>query len=65
MQVFIVRQEGNEEHLCGVYSSMELALANKHRHQRNDDEIISWVLDDPPLLYDGKTGLRVVDNRGM
>lgn len=51
-EVFIVRQEGRPEWICGVYSTRELADKNKHEHQWNTDEIISWVLDEPPLLYD-------------
>jgi len=61
--VHVVRQEGREEHVCGVYSTIDAARANSHRHQWNTDEIVSFVLDQTPELI-GPDGLRV-DNPSM
>lgn len=52
LRLFIVRLEGRPEWICGVYSSEELANQHKHRHQFNTDEIVSFVVDEPPLLFE-------------
>lgn len=54
--VHIVRLEGREEWVCGVYSTIEAARANSHRHQFGADEIVSYVLDQEPMLI-GSDGL--------
>lgn len=53
--IHIVRQNENEAFVCGVYDSIQAARENCHRHQFNDDEVVSYVLNAPPLLYDART----------
>lgn len=58
VEVFIVRQDGREEWVCGVYSTREKAEANSHRHEQHTDEIVSYLLDEEPVLI-GADGLRL------
>lgn len=59
--VHIVRLEGREERICAVYDDIEEARANMHRHQFNVDEIVSFVRNEKPLLYDSE-GLLIHDD---
>lgn len=57
----VVRLEGKEEDICGIYDDPEEARRNMHRHQWNDDEMVSHVLNQKPFLYDSE-GLLIHDD---
>lgn len=50
--VHVVRMEGKEDWVCGIYSTIQRARERVHKHQFGEDEIVSYILDAEPLTYE-------------